>query len=196
MSGVILGSAHRRNGVPGYLVSEDFDSGSMPPGWTTDGVGVVDFNNTAHTPSPQGGNLLRLSGNTNSSSGGAHKSLGGSYSDIWIYFLINAQIGNYNRNFYITDTTSIWMASGGPYWGGTSFSIPIFTWRHIWMHLGPSVRDIYVSSTSTRPAVTATWAGTFTAHTEIALSYTSGNGDGCHIDKLRVSTAEIGNDPI
>lgn len=183
-----------------YLVSEDFDGSGAPSGWTFNGTGTADYDYTSNL-SPQGTHSLLVASNTNSTLGGAQFSLGGSYSDVWVYLQIRfGSVGSINRSVFLTNLTDLYVTTGGPKWGGfagttLSPSVSAATWYHCWIRLNATTQDIYFSTTATRPASpNATRSGSFGSVTTIILN--SGHSSGMQFDKLRVSTTEIGSDPL
>jgi hypothetical protein len=184
---------------PSYLLSEDFDGEGVPNGWTFDGVGTCNFDDVGSI-SPQGGQQLLTLSNTNSASGGAQRPLGASYATLWMYVQCRwGNTGTINRATFFLNSCQLLFANGvGGQWGGSggpACGITSNVWHHIWISATTSQQDIFVSTTGTRPvAPTASRTGTFAAATTLALNL--GHSSAARFDKLRVSTSEIGSDPV
>lgn len=193
--------AHTRNRSP-YLYQEDFEGTGVPFGWTWDGVGTCSFDN-ASSVSPAGGQNLLTAAGTNTFAGGGQKVLPSPFPTNTFSMYFQARFSefskNINRIIWITDAFTFSLFNAAPSASCTyGFIVPLSsnTWYHIWIDQTPNTGSFYVSTTSTKPAVPharLTTTGSLGNLSRMRCNFSRPGG--YMIDKIRISSTEIGSNP-
>lgn len=192
----IIASSRRRG--PTYLFREDFEGTGAPAGWTFDGTGSCTYDLTAGGF----GQCVSCSSNTDSSLGGAQKSLAGlgitQTHGFYCRVLFGSTSGAINRDMWITNQTWFTFWATPPYqrWrnGALAFGLTGATWYHLWLDATPTLLELRMSTSGTRPASPMdTRSGSFSAPTRMSIC--TNHGSGVRVDKIRFASGPIGSNP-
>lgn len=196
-----------------YDWTEEFESGTTPTGWTTDG-GTPTFN---VTPAMRGTYMLRCS-NASNDSGHITITPTSTTYEAFCYLKLAALPGSTLSTFgvrdssgtilclmRVTSTGQVLIRSGSTDSGGTTDTIPANTQLYVWLHYQSGVgASVAWSTSSTRPTGTLGTSGTgftsitttgLTNGTVARLSFANAGVATYYDHVLATHTGTIGNNP-
>jgi len=217
----IIGSAAASCGVGTELLCENFDgttscgsgkTSNCTKTWTLVGTDIATFN-YATSPAPLEGTYSAYLLNTATAVNGWNTVITVSSGTTYFFFIWNPKVlKNSDEIFRLTHLGGVLMSvknvspEQAVYCGSvmsykSSSSFTEGTTYYVWGAYTPgtganAVCDLYISTTSTKPAVTIhATNGNATSYPDAVQIMSSVNAAGNVIDKLRVSTTDIGSNP-
>lgn len=187
-------SSRKRNS---YLYQEDFEGTGAPSGWTFDGTGTCNYDFVGGGF----GQCVFCASTTNSSVGGAQKSLAGLGITAThgfycrVYF---GSTGSINRNTWITDQLWFTFTATAPTqrWRNEALAggVAGATWYHLWLDATPTLLELRLSTSGTKPgSPNDTRSGSFSAPSKLAIG--TNHSTGIRVDRIRIASGPIGSNP-
>jgi hypothetical protein len=195
-----------------FLISENFESGAAPAGWTSTSSGTAPDYNYATAPAPLEGTksvraatatgLIRIQPPAFTATG-----------DIWTYFLFSYNTFSATDGIFLLQssglTTQLKMGLNGGQWylreGALevqSTAVTANTKYHVWIHYtkgtgANGVYQLYASTTGVRGTAILNYSNGTATSDIVSVEIQAWNTTGDHIiDKLRVSNTSIGDNPL